>query len=197
MAGTNAVLASFNSFTVKEQVANDDDVQEKRKEKMERMKSTLSGLQIHERHRKAHSESPGDYKPNLNYMLTANGTAIHNKTQTDSALDINMTVWKSNHALIIFDVLGGTIHVGDHSYKIALGYAIFSVNHDAMRIASVAVDENGNVVKLKLHGSATDKESQFPMGSGSINLTFEGSSGPGNYRHGDSELELEGTITAQ
>jgi len=174
---------------------DNDDVKEKRKEKGERIASNVTGLDIHERHRKAHAESPGEYPPSSNYTLTANGTATNNGTEADSAVDMDLAVWKSNRAIVLFDVLGGTVDVGNQTYTVIIGYALYSVNHDAMKIASLAVDEDGNLMKLKLRGSPIDEESKLPTDSGSVDLMFEGSSGAWNSRLGDWKLELEGTLT--
>ena len=172
-----------------------DDVKEKRKEKSERIASNLTGFDIHERHRKAHAESPGEYAPSSNYTLTANGTATNNGTVADSEVDMDLAVWKSNRAIVLFDVLGGTVDVGNQTYTVIIGYALYSVNHDAMKIASLAVDEDGNLVKLKLRGSPLDEESKLPTDSGSVDLMFQGSSSAWNSRLGDWKLELEGTLT--
>ncbi len=192
---TGKVIASFDSFTVQQQAVDDDDVKEKRKERMERIASTETGSKVHERHLNANPSSPGDYAPNWNYKLTANGTATNNETSADSAVNIDMAVWKSSRALILFDVLGGTADVGNHTYTVILGYGIYSVHHEAMKIASLAVDEDGNVVKLHLRGSALE-DSEFPKESGSIDMMFEGSTGAWNNRLGDWKLELEGTVAA-
>jgi hypothetical protein len=174
----------------------DDDVKEKRKEKSERIASTVTGSEIHERHSKANAESPGEYVPNSNYTLSANGTAMNNSTQADSDVNLDLAVWKSNGAIVLLDVLGGTVDVGNQTYTVVIGYALYSVNHDAMKIATLAVDEDGNIIKLKLRGSAIDEESKLPTDSGSVDLTFEGSSDAWNSRLGDWKLELEGTLTA-
>jgi len=174
----------------------DDHVKEKRKEKSERIASTLTGSAIHERHRKAHAESPGVYAPNSNFTLTANGTAMNNGTKADSEVNMHLAVWKSNRAIVLLDVLGGTVDVGNQSYKVLIGYGVYSANHDAVKIASLAVDKDGNVMKLELRGSAIDEESQLPKDSGSVNLMFEGSTDAWNSKLGDWKLELEGTLTS-
>jgi len=172
-----------------------DDVKEKRKEKSERIASNVTGLEIHERHRKAHAESPGEYAPSSTFTLAANGTAMNNGTEAYSNVDMDLAVWKSNRAIVLLDVLGGTVDVGNQTYTVIIGYALYSVNHDAMKIASLAVDEDGNLMKLKLRGSPLDEESKLPTDSGSVDLMFEGSSGAWNSRLGDWKLELEGTLT--
>ena len=196
IAGTDTVIASFDSFTLAEEVNDDNDVKEKRKEKSERIASTVTGSEIHERHRKAHAESPGEYAPSSSFTLSANGTAMNNGTKADSEVNMDLAVWKSNRAIVLLDVVGGTVDVGNRNYTVLIGYALYSMNHNAMKIASLAVDEDGNIMKLKLRGSAIDDESTLPKDSGSVDLMFEGSTGTWNSTLGDWKLELEGTLTA-
>ena len=196
------VLASFDTFTVSEDTEDEQErkVEQKRKEKRERIVSTINGTTIHERHRSQNVASPGEYQPGWNYTLLANGTAVHragNETgnEADAEVDVNMAIWKSNRAIILLDVIDGTVQIENQTYTVVLGYAIYVLQHDMMRVAALAVDDDGNVFKLKLRGSAGD-DAEFPMESGSIDLTFEGSSGQSNNRLGDWELTLEGTVSA-
>ena len=189
------VIASFDTFTVSEETEEEQkhEVEEKRKEKRERIVTTTNGTKIHERHRSENAASPGEYKPDWNYTLAANGTADH---EADTEVDIDMAVWKSNRAIILLDVIGGTVEVENQTYTVVLGYAFYTIHHDTLRVGALAVDDDdGNVYKPKLRGSADD-EAEFPMESGSIDLRFEGSSGPSNNRFGDWELTFEGTVEA-
>jgi hypothetical protein len=187
-------IASFDTFTVSEETEEEQEheVEEKRKEKRERIVTTTNGTKIHKRHRSENAASPGEYKPGWNYTLAANGTADH---EADTEVDIDMAVWKSNRAIILLDVIGGTVEVENQTYTVVLGYAFYTIHHDTLRVGALAVDDDSNVYKPKLRGSADD-EAEFPMESGSIDLTFEGSSGPSNNRFGDWELTLEGTVEA-
>jgi hypothetical protein len=192
------VLASFDTFTVSEETEEEqeNEVEEKRKERKERIVTTTSGREIHEKHRGENAASPGEFQPGWNYMLMANGTAMTNSSnEADATVDINMTVWKSTGAVILLDVIDGTVEVGNQTYTVVLGYAVYTIHHDTLRVGALAVDDDGNVFKLKLRGSADD-DAEFPMESGSLYLTFEGSSGPSNNRFGDWKLTLEGTVEA-
>jgi hypothetical protein len=196
------VIASFDTFTVSEETEEEQEqeVEEKRKEKKERIVTTTNGTTIHEKHRSQNASSPGEYQPGWNYTLMANGTAMTNSgnetgDEADATVDINMAVWKSTGAIILLDVLDGTVEVGNQTYTVVLGYAYYTVHHDTFRVGALAVDDDGNVYKLKMRGSADD-DAEFPMESGSIDLTFEGSSGPSNNRLGDWELTLDGTVSA-
>lgn len=196
------VIASFDTFTVSEETEEEQEheVEEKRKEKKERLVTTINGTRIHEKHRSENAASPGEYQPSWNYTLTANGTALHrNQTETaddaTATVDINMTVWKSTGAIILLDVIDGTIEVGNQTYTVVLGYALYTIHHDTLRLGALAIDDDGNVYKLRLSGSAVDSEAEFPMESGSIELNFEGSRGPPD-RFEDWQLTLEGTVEA-
>jgi hypothetical protein len=194
------VIASFDTFTVSEETEEEQEseVEEKRKEKKERIVTTTTSREIREKHRSENAASPGEYQPDWNYVLMANGSAVHRsqtETPSNAEVDVNMTVWKSTGAIILLDVTDGTVEVGNQTYTVVIGYAIYTINHDTLRVGALAVDGDGNVYKLKLRGSAED-DAEFPMESGSIDLTFEGSSGPSNNRFGDWYLTLKGTVEA-
>ena len=109
-----------------------------------------------------------------------------------------MGVWKSNRALVLLSVLNGTVMVDDNEYTVELGYALYSVSHDAMRIGAFVSDEDGNIYKLKLRGTATGEDAEFPGASGeSIDLVFEGNSGAARNSISGWQLELEGTVKAE
>jgi hypothetical protein len=100
-----------------------------------------------------------------------------------------MSVWKSNRAIILLDVIGGTVEIEDQDYTVRIGYAFYSIQHDVMKVVALVTDDDGNVLKLKLRGSAVNDTDTFPMESGSIDLTFGG-----NVQ--DSNLLLEATVEA-
>lgn len=185
------VLASFRTFTVSEDSDDEQEhrIEEKRKEKEERIVTTINGTTIHERHRSQNAASPGEYDPGWDYNLLAAGTA----NETDATVDIDLGVWKSNRAVILLDVIGGTVEIENQTYTVVLGYALHSISHDTFRVGALAVDDDGNVYKLKMRGSAVNDEAEFPTESGSIELTFDGSS---SNRFGDWELTMDCTITA-
>lgn len=197
------VLASFNTFTVSEETKEEQErkVEVKREEKKQRIVSTTTGHEIHEKHRKASPASPGDYDPGWNYTLSADGSAMSSDENSivgsvaNATVNIDMAVWKSTSAIILLDVLNGTIELDDHQYTVKVGYVIYSTNHGAMKVAALAVDDDGNIVKLRLLGSAAVEGVQFPTESGSIDLIFEGSV----HQSGgmaDRDLVLDGNVTA-
>lgn len=195
------VLASFRAFTISEESEDEQEqrIEEKRKERRESIINSVNGTTIHERHRSQNPASPGDYDPGWDYALIAAGTAApdsSNRTDgTDAEIDINMAVWKSNSAVILLDVIDGTVEIENQIYTVVLGYALYTTQHDVFRVSALAVDDDGNVYKLKLRGNAVDGIAEFPTESGSIELAFEGNGGPAD-RLGDWELAVDGTVTA-
>jgi hypothetical protein len=197
-------ITSFDDFTVSEETEEEQEheVEAKRKEKKERIVTTTSGEEIREKHRSQNAASPGEYEPGWNYMLEADGTTMQETEGEDllqeenTTLTVNMSVWKSNKALILLDVVDGTVEIDEHNYTVRLGYAIYSIQHDAMKVVALATDDDGNVFRLKLRGNAVDETDQFPMESGSIGLIFGGISGESNTTFEEWSLLLEGTVKA-
>jgi len=170
--------------------------EQRHNEKRHRIVTSTSGAEIHERHRNANGASPGEYRPGWNYTLNADGEAMHAARDNlvhEVNATINMSVWRSNSAIILLDVVGGTVEVDDQDYNVRIGYAIYSVRHNAMMLAALATDDDGNVFSLKLRGSAVDESDRFPMESGSIDIVFGGDV---NNRFEDWNLLLKGTVDA-
>ncbi len=169
--------------------------EDKRKERKERIVSTTSGADIHERHRNANPHSPGEYNPGWNYTLAANGTAMQATDdeslmqEVGATVNVNMSVWKSNRAIILLDVIDGTVEYEDQDYTVRIGYALYSVQHDVMKVVALATDDDGNVIRLKLRGNAVDEADTFPLESSSIDLILGG-------HFEDWNLLLEGTVEA-
>jgi hypothetical protein len=193
------ILASFKPFTISEE-NDDDEVNDKREEKRKDIVSRLDGNEIHKRRMNANPASPGDYDPGWNYTLMANGTADQSVVDEESTANvtIDMAVWKSNSALVLFSVLNGTVAVGEEEYEVELGYALYSVNHNVMRLFAFVSDDSGGIYKLKLRGHAAE-DSEFPDSAGeSIEMIFGGDSGQGrNSLNHEWELMLEGTVEAK
>jgi hypothetical protein len=212
------LIASFDSFAVKQEDEDDeedhdDDVDQKRAEKRRDIVSRINAGEEHKRRMNASPASTGDFDPGWNYTLVANGTAsprsgIDSDSESvnasaltgdaDVQVNLDMSVWKSNDALILLSVLNGTVMVDDNEYTIELGYALYSVSHDAMRIGAFVSDDDGNIYKLKLRGTATGEDAEFPTASGeSIEMVFEGNSGAARNSISGWELDLEGTVEAE
>ncbi len=178
---------------------NEGSTDDKRNDRKHRIVNSTSGIEVHERHRNANPSSPGDYKPGWNYTLEAEGEAthaVHDENvmhEANATIDVDMSVWKSNKAIILLDVVGGTIELENQDYEVRIGYAIYSIHHDAMKLVALTTDDDGNVFRLKLRASAVDETDQFPMESGSIDLVFGGDV---NNRFEDWNLLLEGSIEA-
>jgi len=187
------VMASFRTFTV-----TGDDVEEKRSERRHEIVSTANATRIHERHVNANPSSPGNYTQGSDYVLAARGSAEDGGEEANATINATMSVWKSTRALILLDIIDGTVKVGNQTYDVAVGYALYSTN-GAMRIVALVVDgDSGEVLKLKLRGGAEGDDAEFPVDSGdSLDVSFEGNSGQGRNNSLDAwELELEGTVEA-
>jgi hypothetical protein len=108
---------------------------------------------------------------------------------------MDISVWKSNSAVIIMDVVGGTATVGEQEYEIKIGYALFSIRHNVFRSAALAVADNGDVLALRLHGTSdtVDMELATAAGGDPVELAFSGSAQHRNSLGGWT-LELDGTL---
>lgn len=94
-------------------------------------------------------------------------------------------------------VLGGTVEIEDQTYTVKIGYALYSVKHDTLRMNAFVIDEDCNGMKLKLRGTAVDEDAEFSMEDGeSIDLAFKGNDPSHNRLDNDWQLRLEGTLKA-
>src|SRR5574341_1189147 len=150
-----------------------------------------------EQHRNAQPASPGEYEPATEYVLSAKGSADNNTTTEIAEVSATLGVWKSVESLVLFDVLGGTVDIGDNSYTIQLGYAIYSNHGDVLRLRALATDDaTGDIVKLSLRGEA-DESTELPMeGEPSITLAFDGNSGMFRNEVDGWELTIDGSVEA-
>lgn len=197
---TNTSLATIGSFTIVGEP--DEETGQGREERRKNVVNNHDAQEIHERHLKANPSSPGEYEPGMEYVLTSTGIAEFD--ENDDALvknvAVNMTIatWKSNSALVMFDVLDGTAAIGNKTYTIQLGYALYSINGHIVSIKALATDdETSAVVKLSLRGDAVDGALELPKDSGAtIDFTFDGNDGMFRNQIGDWELMLEGTVKA-
>jgi hypothetical protein len=180
-----------------EQEVTDEEIKEKQKERRQHIVESITGVQIHQRHLNAEPMSVGDYAPGLAYSLTAAGVADHGGVHTVE-VDMDIAVWKSNSAVVLMDVLGGTVTVEGHAYTVVIGYGLYNTHSDMMRVGALVVDEGtGDVFKLKLRGNAIGEDVQLPMNAGeALDLSFVGNSGPSKNEFAGAELDLEGTIAA-
>jgi methylglyoxal synthase len=185
------VLADFDAFTVGEKEYRIE-VTEKVKEKREEIVSKIE--EVKKKIIEAKEDLQLPFASGLNYTLVATGT-----TDDEEAVlaGIDLTAWKSNPAVVIMAVTGGDMQVGNVTYSVEIGYAIYSLDHDVLKVSALAVNnDSGNIARLLLRGSAQDGAG-FPDASGeSIDLLFEGKSGPQKNEIIDSELLLEGSLQA-
>jgi hypothetical protein len=153
-----------------------------------------SGEQIHQKHMQADPANRGEYAPGLDYTLEASG-ATSGEAEQDAVLDMDVSVWKSNGAVVIMDVVGGTITVGDQEYDIQLGYALYSIRHNVFRSAALAVGDDGDVLALRLYGTSdmADAKLATTAGGDPVELAFEAGAQHRNSL-GDWMLVLDGTL---
>lgn len=204
-------LASFDSFTVsveeehEEEESEDDDsdderghqerVKEHREERVHDAQNIVHS--IRERIANAQPSSPGPVVSGMNYTLTAAGMT-EGETVQNATASLELVSWKSTPAIAILAVVGGEVEVGDTDYTVLIGYAIYSLGHDAVRVNALAVDEaSGDVIKVTLRGGALE-DVEFPDASGeSVELHFEGSSGPQNNKIAGFDVILDGDLEAE
>jgi hypothetical protein len=190
------VIATFDTFKVEEEHEDNRMLDEKKRDRKHALLERIVTGDIHRRHIDAvRASSPGDYEPGTKYNLTADGTIEGDAT--GAKVEVDLGVWKSNRAIILMDILGGNVTVGEDSYTIRIGYAIYSMQNDVLSVRALATDDaTGEIVSLKLRGNASS-DTTFPMADGdAMELQFEGKSGRFANQIGNWELSLEGKIEA-
>lgn len=190
------VIATFDTFIVDEEHDDNRTLDEKKKDRKHALLERIVTGDIHRRHiDAARASSPGDYEPGIKYNLTATGSVEGGATEAGA--DVDLGVWKSNRAIILMDVLGGNVTVGEDSYTIRIGYAIYSMQNDVLSVRALATDDaTGEIVSLKLRGNASS-DATFPMADGdAMEIHFEGNSGRFANQIGDWKLLLDGKIEA-
>jgi len=186
---------NIGSFTI---VGEEDDQDRERREDRDReIVENHDAREIHDRHTSAQPASPGEYEPGARYMLSATGLADNSTSTANASVNATLGVWKSVRSLVLFDVLGGNVTIGDKAYTIQIGYAIYSDNGDVLRMRALATDDaTGDIVKLSLRGNA-DETAELPKDSGeNIALAFEGNSGMFRNEVNGWELTMEGYVEA-
>lgn len=175
---------------------NDRGMSDVEKMQMERKKDIVaqtSGEQVHQRHMQANPASPGKYSPGLNYTLQATGVATKGGETRNATVTVEISVWKSNPAIVILDVVGGTVRIGNEEYDIKLGYALYSIQHNVFRSSSLAMSGNEDVFAFSLRGM-TGVELPSASGGAPVELTFDDSNiGYGNSLDGWN-LALDGKL---
>ncbi len=191
---TDMVLAGFDTFTVGEDSEQRFEVTEKVKEKREKIISKVQ--EVRKRVAETKQDLPLLFASDLNYTLVATGTTVDEQQQVGMA-GVDLTVWKSNPAIVIMAVTGGNVEIGENTYSVEIGYALYSLQHSAFRLSALVVEESsGDIMRLFLRGE-TSESAVFPDKSGeSVGLMFEGSSGPQKNRLAGNELLLEGSLQA-
>jgi hypothetical protein len=187
------IVIAVGSFEI-----DSDEVRENTHERKQEIVTTVNAKEIHERHVKAEPASPGPYQPGQQYTLIAAGDAVDGDITAKAKVEIDAAVWKSNSAIVLIDITGGKVTIDDGTaseYDVVVGYAIFSMKSNTLRINALAVDDAGETHDLRLRGQAEMHEDMAPeMVLDSLHLLFDGNSGKAKNEFGDWELFLDGAI---
>jgi hypothetical protein len=102
----------------------------------------------HKEHISMHSSTVGPYAANMNYTLTADGTArsvSDNSTSISSSVSLDLSVWKSTKGLVSMDIMKGTINIGNETIPVHNGHAYYLIHNHQFRVLGFIVDKsNGN-----------------------------------------------------
>lgn len=99
----------------------------------------------HDEHLATHSPTVGPYSANMNYTLTAEGTATSvsdNSTSTKASLSLELSVWKSTKGLVSMDIMNGTINIGNETIPVHNGHAYYLIHNHQFRVLGFIVDTN-------------------------------------------------------
>jgi hypothetical protein len=97
----------------------------------------------HDEHMAMHSPTVGPYGANMNYTLTADGTATSvsdNSTSTKASVSLELSVWKSTKGLVSMDIMNGTITIGNETIPVHNGHAYYLVHNHQFRVLGFIVD---------------------------------------------------------
>ncbi len=187
------IVIAVGSFEI-----DSNEVRENAHDRKQEIVTTVNAKEIHERHVKAEPASPGPYQPGQQYKLIAAGDAVDGDITAKAEVEIDAAVWKSNSAIVLIDITGGKVTIDDGTaseYDVVVGYAIFSMKSNTLRINALAVDDAGETHDLRLRGEAEMHEDMAPeMVLDSLHLLFDGNSGKAKNEFGDWELFLDGAI---
>lgn len=99
----------------------------------------------HDEHLATHSPTVGPYSANMNYTLTAEGTATSvsdNSTSTKASVSLELSVWKSTKGLVSMDIMNGTINIGNETIQVHNGHAYYLIHNHQFRVLGFIVDTN-------------------------------------------------------
>ena len=120
-------------------------------------------------------------------------------TPEDATVNLNATSWKSTISLLIMDVSGGTVTVGNETYNVHFGYAMVAPQHGLRIMALVSSGNSLGMLALTGKPSAEGTTSYGAMnGNGfTIGLTF-GNGEPNKLKTMTDtwDLDLTGTVHA-
>ncbi len=121
--------------------------------------SEVSAEQRHNEHLALGAMLTEPYVGTLNYVLTAEGSAVNNSGNATLGIrvSLNISAWKSTESLVSMDIMSGTMEVGEETLQVQSGNAYYLKKvHQVRIVAFVPVEDSGfrNFV-LVLKGKAT------------------------------------------
>lgn len=116
----------------------------------------------HTKHLAKNVHAVGPYTANMNYTLTATGTATlvsDNSTSKDATISIALSIWKSTKGMVAMDVMSGTVKIGkNETHSINTGNALYSIGAHKMMVNGL-LDGMDSRLTLKI---AVPKDSELP-----------------------------------
>jgi len=111
----------------------------------------------HQKHLEKNAPIETPYVANLNYTLSANGTATpiaegnssSTTTNQTASVMLQLSIWKSTEGAVSFDVMSGSVNIGSNATQIHSGAAIYLVH-------SLKLIVNAFIVKPSSNGQGQD-----------------------------------------
>ena len=154
---------------------------------------------IHRLHIDQKAQSVAPYIANLNYTLTANGTAIsftNSADSKDASLKLSMSTWRSNERVVSMDILNGTVTIGGTEEKIQAGSVYYLPAIHQLRVYGLVEykgdDGNTYVKVLRVTSAQLSVKNTLPTENSQPSYTFDSST----FSRLDAEyyLKLSGEV---
>jgi hypothetical protein len=116
--------------------------------------------EIHAKHLKMNAEFAGPYTANLTYSVMANGTAeaIGNSTYDgDSALSLEMSIWKSTPNQVRMDVIEGTVSVHNKTMDVHSGHAHYWIKTNRLLIIAFVTEDGVPAAEIDSNVTGTNQ----------------------------------------
>jgi hypothetical protein len=165
-----------------------------------RNQTSVPAAETHRLHIGLNVPSVKPYVSNLNYTLTAEGTAvsmIDSSVTENASVTVQLSVWKSNNRIVAMDVLGGTVTIDDREETISAGSGYYLPHIKMLRVAGLVsydTEDGMTYVKLlKIVSSVPLVQNPLPSSESDPAYTFDSSI----FSRLDAEyyLQLTGEVT--